>query len=119
MRDCSIEKVDIGDKTTKQQQTQELETITHRLKIFKMNLANCFGNLVSVIVKSNSIWALTLMLLSWMRGSGYDVVVRSRSLPLVRRTWWPPKAWASESWQCRKAAAAHSRLELQSFHHKL
>ena len=49
-------------------------------------------------------------------GSSYDVVVRSRSLPLVRRTWWPPKAWASESWQRQKAAAAHSRPDLRVFH---
>ena len=33
LRNCSIEKVDIGDKTTTKQQTQELETIPHRLKI--------------------------------------------------------------------------------------
>ena len=36
LRDCPIEKVEIGDKKTttrqKQQQTQELETIPHRLK---------------------------------------------------------------------------------------
>ena len=51
-----------------------------------------------------------------MRGGSYDVVVRSRSLPLVRRTWWPPKAWASESWQRQKAAAADSGPDLRVCH---